>query len=213
MSTQAAMRVRLPYSKGGYLRFTGHLDMQRLWERAFRRSTLPMYYSQGFSPKVRLNLASALPLGITSECEIIDFWLAQHLSLDQILSTLSITLPSDMTIIKISDVPLSEPAIQTLIKESEYNVTLPSFIDLDGLKMRINEFMSNSEVLRTRRGKSYNLRVLTHELNLSTKDNFPFLFMRLNAQEGATGRPDELLSQLGIDPLSCDIHRIGLIFQ
>ncbi|MCJ7696491.1 MAG: TIGR03936 family radical SAM-associated protein [Anaerolineaceae bacterium] len=213
MSNQATMRVRLTYSKMGYLRFTGHLDMQRLWERAFRRSNLPMYYSQGFSPKVRLNLASALPLGITSDCEVIDFWLAQSLSIDQIQAAISPTLPSDMTIKEIIEVSLSLPAIQTLIIESEYQVTVPPSIDFEGLKLRINEFLTKSEVLRIRRDKSYNLRPLVHELNTYVQTGFPILFMRLNAQEGATGRPDELLSQLGIDPYSCDIHRLSLIYK
>jgi len=66
-------RYRAIFSKTGDLRFIGHLDLQQLFERALRRSGLPLRFSQGFSPKVRLNLASALPLGFTSIAEMMDF--------------------------------------------------------------------------------------------------------------------------------------------
>ena len=62
------------------MRFTGHLDLHRAWERTFRRAGLPLAYSQGFNPHPRLNLASALPLGFTSEGEVIDVWLEQDLA-------------------------------------------------------------------------------------------------------------------------------------
>ena len=80
----------------GNLRFIGHLDLQSLWERAFRRADLPMQFSQGFSPKVRLNLASALPLGITSDCEVIDFWLVRATPLDEIHQALEGALPVEL---------------------------------------------------------------------------------------------------------------------
>jgi radical SAM-linked protein len=44
------------------MRYTGHLDLHRAWERTFRRARLPLAYSQGFHPQPRLNLACALPL-------------------------------------------------------------------------------------------------------------------------------------------------------
>ena len=77
-------RIRVAYTKGSSLRFTGHLDMQRLWERLLRRSRLPVRYSQGFHPRARLNLASALPLGFISEAELLDFWMNEPLPLEEV---------------------------------------------------------------------------------------------------------------------------------
>ena len=47
------------------MRFTGHLDLHRAWERTFRRAHLPLAYTQGFHPQPRIQLAGALPLGFT----------------------------------------------------------------------------------------------------------------------------------------------------
>ena len=82
-------RIRLRYTKGPSLRFTGHLDMQRLWERLLRRSGLPIRYSQGYNPRARLNLASALPLGVISEAEMLDFWMNQPIPLEDVARQLN----------------------------------------------------------------------------------------------------------------------------
>ena len=87
------MRVRITFSKTPAMRYTGHLDLHRAWERAFRRAGLPLAYSQGFHPGPRLNLACALPLGFTSECEIVDAWLDGDLALSEIETALTGALP------------------------------------------------------------------------------------------------------------------------
>jgi len=75
--SETKFRYRAVFSKNSDMRFIGHLDLQQLIEHALRRSGLPLRYSQGFSPKVRLNLAGALPLGFTSTAEMMDIWLDQ----------------------------------------------------------------------------------------------------------------------------------------
>ncbi len=67
-------RVRVTFSKSGSLIYTGALDIQRIWERVLRRAQLQVAYTQGFSPGPRINIASALPLGVGSEQELADFW-------------------------------------------------------------------------------------------------------------------------------------------
>ena len=78
------------------MKFTGHLDLFRTWERTIREG-LPAYfaYTQGFRPHPRLNLAAALPLGFTSDCELIDIWLEYDMELDQIKSALIHAAPPE----------------------------------------------------------------------------------------------------------------------
>jgi len=68
-------RIRVTYARTAPLRYTGHLDMQIVWERCLRRARLPLMYSQGFHPQPRINQACPLPLGMTSQMEVMDFWL------------------------------------------------------------------------------------------------------------------------------------------
>jgi radical SAM-linked protein len=64
------MRLRITFSKTGSLRYTGHLDLQTVWERTARRAGLPLAYTQGFHPGPRIQIASALPLGFIGHAEI-----------------------------------------------------------------------------------------------------------------------------------------------
>lgn len=66
------MRLRFRYSKLGKVRWTSHRDMARMWERAFRRTRLPLAYSQGFSPRPKVSFGLALPTGGESLGEYLD---------------------------------------------------------------------------------------------------------------------------------------------
>src|SRR5512136_2023173 len=71
------MRLRIVFSKTGSLRYTGHLDLQTVWERTVRRAGLPLAYTHGFHPGPKIQIASALPLGFIGRCEIVDIWLQE----------------------------------------------------------------------------------------------------------------------------------------
>jgi len=205
-------RTRITYSKTGMLRFIGHLDMQQLWERALRRAELPVRYSQGFNPKIRLNLASALPLGYISRCEVLDFWLEQTVACEIIQAKLSKTLPTDLKIIDTTRVANNLPSLQSLVSASEYQVRFSEFLEFDQLQEQVKRLLSKATIQRTRRGKTYNLRDYIEHLSVIDINNTPGLQMRLSSRPGATGRPDEIIKCLGYDPYACIIERTKLIF-
>ncbi|MCY4631790.1 MAG: TIGR03936 family radical SAM-associated protein [bacterium] len=66
------MRVRVRWSKHGKIRFCGHRDAARIWERAVRRAELPVAYSQGFTPRPRISFGLALATGQESVAEYLD---------------------------------------------------------------------------------------------------------------------------------------------
>src|SRR5665811_197856 len=105
------IRIRVLFSKSGDLRFTGHIDLQRLFERALRRSGLPIRYSQGFNPKVRLNLASALPLGYSSQAEMLDFWMNEPIALSEVEAALKSAVPVELEILELKEVPNQLPSL------------------------------------------------------------------------------------------------------
>ena len=65
-------RLRVRYSKSGKVRYTGHRDVVRMWERALRRSGLPLAWSEGFSPRPVVSFGLALPTGAESLAEYLD---------------------------------------------------------------------------------------------------------------------------------------------
>lgn len=204
------MRIRITFSKVGALRYTGHLDLHRLWERAARRAELPLAYSQGFHPQPKLNIAAALPLGFSSRCEMLDMRLEHDISLDGLKERLQETLPTGIQVSSIEQVDDRAPALQTQVIAAEYEVTLTEPIDGSDLKRRIDSVIGSDSIPRERRGKSYDLRPLMESLELLAEG---MIFMRLTAREGATGRPEEVLDVLGIAFEGTRIERTRLIFH
>jgi len=203
------MRIRITFSKLGALRYTGHLDLHRLWERATRRAELPLAYSQGFHPQPKVNMAAALPLGFSSRCEMLDMRLEHDISLDGLREKLQETLPTGIQVSSIEVVDERAPALQTQVAAAEYEVSLTESVDGSELKRRVDSVMGSESILRERRGKTYDLRPLIEGLSLLPDGK---IFMRLTAREGATGRPEEVLDVLGIAFEGTRIERVRLIF-
>lgn len=67
------MKARLKFSKVGSMRFIGHLDVMRYFQKAFRRAGIPVLYSQGFSPHPLMSFTSPLGIGLSSDAEYLDF--------------------------------------------------------------------------------------------------------------------------------------------
>jgi radical SAM-linked protein len=219
------MRIRITFVKQGPLRYTGHLDLHKLWERAARRAELPLAYSQGFHPQPKMNMAAALPLGFSSRCEVMDMKLEHDIPLNNLATRLNGTLPSGLQVVDIEEVEEHAPALQTQVVSAEYEITLTEPIDRSELKRKIDSVIESKALPRERRGKMYDLRPLIEELALTSSPSLLsasqspsgrgdelMVFMRLAAREGATGRPEEVLDALEIPFEETRIERTHLIF-
>lgn len=204
------IRIRIVFSKTESMRYTSHLDLHRTWIRTFRRAGLPMVYSKGFHPQPKINLASALPLGITSESEILDVWFESSGDLEAI-KDLTKALPPGIEIHAIQQIPNTLPSLQSTLLSAIYRVNLIEKID--DLEDRVRNIKNSKNIIRTRRGKQYNLSKLIENISIEVEEKTgnQILMMQLASREGATGRPDEVLDVLSIDVSSAKIHRVRLL--
>ncbi len=194
------------------MRYTGHLDLQRAWERILRRAGLPVAYSQGYNQRARIQLAAALPLGFTSEAEIVDFWLVSPQKTDAIEAALREAVPPGIRIHAVEEITGKAPALQSVMRSAEYLVTLLEAIP--DLEERVAALLKADSLPRVRRKKRYDLRPLVFTLHTLPPDTAgkQRLFMHLSARESATGRPDEVLDALSIAPHTARVHRTALHF-
>jgi radical SAM-linked protein len=207
------MRIRLTFSKNRVMRYVGHLDLFRSWERTFRRSGLPLAYSQGFHPQPKINLACALPLGFTSQCEVLDAWLEQEFPISHINELLAPALPPGLVVQDVAMIASSAPPLQTLVMSAVYVIT---FLDhIPDLEDRLQHICSATQLPRIRRNKAYDLRPLIESLSLlpAMEASNQRLRLQLAARQSATGRPEELLDELGIQFSSTQVHREKLVFS
>lgn len=211
MADRPAFRYRVEFAKTAAMRFTGHLDLHRTWERTFRRAGLPLAYTQGFNPHPRMTLAAALPLGCTSKHDLIDVWLTEGELPETVRDRLQGAGPPGIRIERVISVDPSGPSLPRQVRASEYRVRSADFPPADEIDRRVRSALAATTLPRTRRGKDYDLRLLIEDLKFDPDDGE--LQMRLSAREGASGRPDEVLEALGLDPASAIATRTRLILE
>ena len=213
------MRIRITFAKQGALRYTGHLDLHKIWERVARRADLPLAYSQGFHPQPKMQLAAALPLGFSSRCELLDMRIEGGTDLSALPARLQMAAPPGLKIIKVEEIDEASPPLQTQVIAAEYEAALPDEVDENELTRSLAAVLAAETLPRERRGKAYDLRPLIEELTLTPlpleegRTGQRVIFMRLTALAGATGRPEEVLAALGIEYEGTRVERTKLIFR
>lgn len=207
-------RIRIIFSKTSAMRYTSHLDLHKTWERTFRRAGLPLTYSQGFNPHPKLQLACALPLGFTSDCELLDAWLnAEEFSEKDASDRLDKAVPPGLQVHNVNLVDLHASALQTRVRSARYiAILLEPVPELD---LRVPELLVAESLPRLRRGKPYDLRPLIEDLQFIPpgEKDYPRLEMQLAARESHTGRPEEVLEALSLSSLAVRVHRSQLLLS
>jgi radical SAM-linked protein len=209
--------MRVWFRTDDTIKYVGHLDMHRTWERAIRRAGLPLAYTQGFNPQARLQFAAALPVGFTGEGEVADVFLNQELAAEAFLERLAAALPPGVRPVRAEPVPRELPSLQSQVNGARYRVAVETGDDEMTFCERLAEFLQRTEAWRERRkGKDisrYNLRPLIHDLHYTGPAQGGHGFaVTMRAEPGATGRPDELLAELGFETAPRRIVRETLLF-
>ncbi|HAJ35258.1 MAG TPA: hypothetical protein DCL15_06150 [Chloroflexi bacterium] len=220
--TLPRQRVRIHYTKGEAIKFISHHDEFRLWERALRRTGLPLLYKQGFNPQPHMQFAAPLGVGITGVNEPLDIILAPPLPLAEVTARLRAALPPGVELRSVTEAPLATEALQNLIIGADYQIILfaePDEITADLIEARIAAFLHSDTIWRERQRKgkyyTYNLRPLVFELRYlgyDTAQEEHRIFLRVQMRNGATGRPDEVVDALGFDDFARTLRRERIYF-
>jgi radical SAM-linked protein len=207
-------RWRITFAKTEAMRFTSHLDLILTWERTFRRSGLPLSYSEGFNPRPVINIAVPLPLGFISKGELGDFWLSERVTSDDFSSSLNRVLPPGLANLRIEEIPnLHGNKLPSLVQAAIYRLELD--MTYPDLPSRIEELLTANSLSRERKGKRYDLRPLIHELSLISEEGSQAdtIETKLSLLPGATGRPEEVLDALGLPIFDVRICREKILLK
>lgn len=215
MSETYVQRMRVTFATDDAVKYVGHLDMARAWERAIRRARLPLAYSQGFNPQPRLHFAAALPVGFTGQAELVDVFLDAELTPADFLAQLAPALPAGIRLLHAEPVPRERPALQAAVCAARYRVEVETDEPAATFVGRLASFMARPAVWRQRRrGKEvvrYDLRPLIKTLTYAGPCELGQSFeTEVRVEAGATGRPDELLAELGYEAALRRITRVAL---
>ncbi len=208
------MRIRVTYQKDGALLYTSTLDVQTLWERSVRRAGLKLTYSQGFHPQPRIQIANPLPLGIVGELELIDIWLVDEENPVEIVRRLNSALPEGMRVTQVEPVDENGPSLPKQIDASEYRVDLLNSVETaDKLQEMSEKMLAKDALPRVRNRKAYDLRPLIQDLTVQENGaGNADIFLKMPSNSSQTGRPEEVMAELGIPLENFRVTRTKLIF-
>lgn len=216
----AVQRLRVQYGRTGDFRYVGHLDMMRFWQRALRRAAIAVACSEGTMPRVRLSIAAALPVGVTSEGELLDVYLKRRISPFYFMQRVGKAVPETVQIHRADDVPLDWPSLQSQVRQAEYRVGFrpgshPAAVQAAPVQAAIDALLKKTtlpwEHQRDKEVRRYDLRELIEDVWLEDAPQGELrLGMVLKTDPSASGRPEQVAAALGL-PAPAWCHRVRLI--
>lgn len=208
-----AQRLRITFGKNGPLKYTSNLDVAKIWERVLRRADLPLLYTQGFNTRPRIQLAMPLPLGISSECEILDIALRERIDFaeDELMAQLLAVSPQGLTIQSIVEVDRRASTLHSLVDSAEYRIRFLDDIDTKEIRQKINGILIRESIIveryRKRKRSVMDVRPLILALYLDENDD---LIAHLSVGDRGNMRPDYLMELLDLKNMDHGIHRYKL---
>lgn len=166
--------IRALFEKTGNAVYISHLDLMRLFQRAFKRAGLPLTHTQGFNPRPSVSIALPLSLGVESQCELLDFDLeGGKLPGSQILARLNRTLIDGVHVLSVYEGGSKVKNLVLLESELtlEYDAGVP-----DNARERIAALFAGAEVVVEKKGK-----------NGVTEQNILPMIRRLSVQQTGEG--------------------------
>ena len=192
-------RFRVRFRKMGRLRLIGHADLMRTFERALRRSGLPLGMTEGFNPHPRMSFPAPLGLGWEGEREVMEFELADWVSAGQVLAQLSKEMPEGLGLVTV-ELAAAGGRRKARAEEAEFVAEPVPGTDAPRVTTdAVRAFMAKDEFWAERRrgdrAKRDNIRPFVRDVSV---DGNGRVRMRIAVSPSGTARPDEVLAGLGV---------------
>ncbi len=209
------MRVRLKFSKLGAVKFIGHLDIMRCFQKIFRQANIPLAYTGGFSPRQVFSIAAPLSVGVTSEGEYLDLELESPMVLSKIIEQVNACCPKGLVILSAIEIDDTEPAAMASVSASKY------VIEQNGLVItteQITEFAKQETIMirkKSKKGTMSDLDIKPGIYSVTVKDTLDEhkIIMTLATGSVFNIKPDTFLQAfcdyLGVvyNPFDFKVHR------
>ncbi len=162
------MKLRIRYSKQGAVKFVGHLDMMRYFQKLMRRADLDVSYSKGFSPHQKMSFAAPLGVGMTSMGEYFDVEVDTLIPHDEIIQRLNDESVPEIAILECRLLDESEKNAMSVLEAAGYTTDCGKFSPKN-----IDDFMSSESIVvlkKTKKSeKEVNIRKMIYKMEVIDK--------------------------------------------
>lgn len=186
------MKLRVKFSKKGPLKFIGHLDIMRYFQKAIRRSGIPICYTTGFSPHQIMSFAAPLGVGIESEGEYFDIEVESVTSSDEMIRVLNEQMAEGIVVEGMRILPNDAKNAMASIMAASYLVTIKTKESRDSIDALVHNLLDKKEILYVKEGKNgkgpiqRDIRPAIFELSVYSEN---VLYMLVDASSAANLKP------------------------
>ena len=201
------MKVRVKFAKEGVMKFIGHLDIMRYFQKAIKRAGIDVAYSEGFSPHMIMSFAAPLGVGVTSTAEYFDMEINMPISGKEAVKRLNEVMVEGMEVKSFRKIPDGKAnAAMALVAAADYYVEFREGMEPEtDWKNKIEDFVRQSEILivkKTKKNeKEVDIRPYIYEMRLDGEG----IFMQLASASSNYTKPelvmDTFLRWMGEEPL------------
>ncbi len=220
------MRVRIRFEKTGIMRYVGHLDLMRFFQKVVKRSGLPIRYSEGFNPHQIMSFASPLGVGLTSVGEYMDIDIKEDVPSAKGLKNLNDNMVEGLSISSFKYLPDDAEKCMSAVTAASYIVTYKDSKDdacyiqnIAELKEKFfDEAAAINIVKKTKKGeRELDLKPLIYRFNIEINNGVPVYDLLLSSGSTDNIKPElvikafhEFLGLPEFDDLSLDINRTDM---
>ena len=194
------MKVRIKFAKSGVMKFIGHLDMMRYFQKAMRRADIDIKYSEGFSPHQIMSFAAPLGVGITSDGEYLDIEVNSTETTEQSIVNLNGAMVDGVKILEYKKLPDHAKNAMSIVAAADYKIYIKDGYEnpysVEEWRSRLNTFFyDRAEVLITKKTKKsekiMDLKQLVYNFKILEEQEKPVFYLKV-----CTGSTDNLKPEL-----------------
>lgn len=141
------MKARIKFSKTGSMKFIGHLDVMRFFQKAFRRAEVDIAYSQGFNRHQLMSFAQPLGVGLTSDGEYLDVELNSCDSADEMIARINDKMNEEMQVVGFSLLGDKARNAMSIVAGADYQIHLKDgYAPVENFEERFTQFVSQDVI-------------------------------------------------------------------
>lgn len=217
-------KIRAEITKDEEIRYISHLDYASAVERAIRRAKLPVAYSEGFNPHMKISFASALAVGVTSASEYMDVEFKEFVAVDAFIAVMKRNLPVGIRLLQAKEIIEKQPALMAIVDLADYIVEVPFCGNFKAVEKAVAEYNCSPEVYYLRKTPKSKKEIETKQymnepVMVQLDDNKIEFSIVIKITPSGSIKPGEVIKvmiekfDLPINQNDILIHRKGLYSQ
>ena len=191
------MKIRIKFAKYGTMKFIGHLDTMRFFQKALRRADIDIKYSEGFSPHQIMSFAAPLGVGIESYGEYMDIEVLSMTSTQDIKDALNKVMVEGIEVLSVTILPEQVKNAMASVSAASYSIRMKDRIfPIDDLEEKLRDFYDQDKIPYTKETKKSTVELdLKQGIYELRSEAGGAIYMLVNASSSGNIKPTMVLEK------------------